>query len=54
MLEWLKFLFHAHEYKKIGFRQVSNDYMRWSEREYKCQVCGKTKWVDGRYDYIEG
>jgi hypothetical protein len=50
MKDLLKNIFCKHQYTKIGFRQVENSYMRYSLRLYECQCCGKTKWVDGRFD----
>lgn len=49
---WKK-LFHRHDWRKIGFREESNDYLRWSVRHYECQACGKRKCVDGRFDHID-
>lgn len=46
----IKFLFCYHDYKKIGFRQEEQNNIRFSVRLYKCQKCGKEKWVDGRKD----
>ena len=44
------FKFHNHLYRKVGFKQVSNSYERYSIRLYRCEICGKEKWVDGRFD----
>lgn len=46
-------LFHQHTYVKIGFREASNQTHRWSVRRYRCDHCGKEKWVDGRFDPYE-
>lgn len=43
-------LFCRHAYQKIDFRQVTGQQYRWSERQYRCDTCGKTRWVDGRLD----
>jgi hypothetical protein len=48
----IKLITHKHEYVKIGFRQVSNNYIRYSIRKYKCKDCGKEIEVDGRFDNI--
>ena len=43
-----------HEYEKIGFREevdsVTNT--RYSLRHYRCLLCNKDVWIDGRYDTI--
>lgn len=46
-------LFHKHRYMKIAFREKSTANYRYSERLYRCTVCGKERWVDGRYDPLE-
>lgn len=45
-----------HEYEKIGFEEkidfVTNT--RYSLRHYRCALCNKDIWVDGRYDTVNG
>lgn len=53
MKKWLGQLFCRHAYQKIDFRQVTGQQSRWSERQYRCDTCGKTRWVDGRLDPYE-
>lgn len=52
--KWFKdvfyLLFHDHKYEKVGFKVVEGRYSRWSVRQYECQICKKTVWVDGRFD----
>ena len=49
----LKQIFCKHDYKKIGYIQEIENNVRYSVRHYMCNKCGKTIWVDGRYDRIE-
>ena len=45
-------LFCKHNYEKIAWRE-EEDKLRnemYAERLYKCNKCGKEKWVDGRFD----
>ena len=37
-----------HDYKKIAFKQKEEFGLRYSIRLFKCQNCGKEKWIDGR------
>lgn len=53
MLKFFKQLFCKHNYKKVGFRQEVERGIRYSVRNYKCNKCGKSIWVDGRDDYLE-
>lgn len=41
---------HKHQFEKIGFKQIYGEYTRYSIRQYRCEICGKEKWVDGRFD----
>jgi hypothetical protein len=50
LIRWLKSLSHKHTYVKIGFQAVEDRHERYSMRQYQCQSCSKTKWVDGRTD----
>ena len=51
-MKWLRQLFCRHRYEKRGFREVESENLRYSERLYICEKCGKEIWVDGRRDYI--
>lgn len=44
---------HEHEYRKVDWAEREDRDMRYSIRKYECQTCGKTTWVDGRYDPYE-
>lgn len=50
MERFIRWLLHKHQYEKVGFKQVENQFERFSLRKYQCQTCGKSKWVDGRFD----
>lgn len=49
----IKKIFCKHKYQKISFMQEQSAGCRYSVRLYKCSICGKEVWVDGRSDYIE-
>lgn len=49
-------VFCKHDYEKIGFRQEIDELhnIRYALRNYRCNKCGKSIWVDGRYDTVRG
>lgn len=49
VFEWL---FCKHDYYKVTWRERSNNVYRYSERLYRCEKCGKEKWVHGDFDNI--
>ena len=50
MKEFFRKLFCKHNMEKIDWRFAETKNTVYSRRLYKCSKCGKTKWVDGRYD----
>jgi len=50
-----KRLFCKHDYYKADWEQCYDEFrnMRYSRRLYICIKCGKSIWVDGRYDKID-
>lgn len=50
MKEFFRKLFCKHNMEKIDWHFAETKNIVYSRRLYKCSKCGKTEWVDGRYD----
>lgn len=51
--DFLRRIFCKHNFVKVGFKQEIENNIRYALRNYNCTKCGKSIWVDGRYDKYE-
>lgn len=50
MRKWLSSLFCRHSFVQVDWFEASDGTVRFSMRQYRCEHCGKKRWIDGRYD----
>lgn len=50
MKKWFSSLFCKHSFSQVGWLETSDGNVRFSLRLYRCEHCGKERWIDGRND----